>query len=442
MDKESIIKEWFYRLPKGYATLPYTSEEMDILHIILEENDTNGSVFVNEVDQLDQEFHDAKPVDESEEDTGPLVDHDPLKPLVDIGINLNFASKIFTQKKIDDFLSFYAGIPSPAAKSDLIEVLNNITPSSRDQFLKELASIDSISDLKKQNPLSESSLDKMLFKLRPDGTGPGEVWLAWKIKGVKISGAGLSYDINIISDQMQGKYEVKAYNTPTLTEKPFRLGTHGTLSKFKFYNNFIKTANLIKRITAVESIKEHFVELANEFESLRKIDFQSKLATGEVSQARLNALLDFYDAANTYIKKYKSPEKYDMLQIKSSMLGSPSKYFSIKPMSIPDVLKGNFEVLNEIPKDGIQRIMQEMNSDKYIRNPETIMNDVNDAIQSVSDSYYKGLGAGFLVFRLDGTSIAPKAELKKVTDIRTAMGKSGGNIYKMSMGKLYVKENI
>ncbi len=86
--------------------------------------------------------------------------------------------------------------------------------------------------------------------------------------------------------------------------------------------------------------------------------------------------------------------------------------------------------------------MQEMNSDKYIRNPETIMNDVNDAIQSVSDSYYKGLGAGFLVFRLDGTSIAPKAELKKVTDIRTAMGKSGGNIYKMSMGKLYVKENI
>tara|TARA_R110002050_G_scaffold17346_1_gene51649 strand:- start:151 stop:1383 length:1233 start_codon:yes stop_codon:yes gene_type:complete len=66
MDKESIIKEWFYRLPKGYATPPYTKEEMDILHTILEENDTNGSVFVQEVDQLDQAFHDATPVEDEE----------------------------------------------------------------------------------------------------------------------------------------------------------------------------------------------------------------------------------------------------------------------------------------------------------------------------------------------------------------------------------------
>ena len=66
MDRDAIIREWFYRLPKGYATAPYSKEEMDTLHEILEENELNGSIFVNEVDQLDQAFHDAEPVDDSE----------------------------------------------------------------------------------------------------------------------------------------------------------------------------------------------------------------------------------------------------------------------------------------------------------------------------------------------------------------------------------------
>ena len=68
MDKESIIKEWFYRLPKGYANAPYSKDEMDILHEVLEENGLNGGFFVNEVDQLDQAFHDAEPVDDSEKE--------------------------------------------------------------------------------------------------------------------------------------------------------------------------------------------------------------------------------------------------------------------------------------------------------------------------------------------------------------------------------------
>ena len=68
MNRDAIIREWFYRLPKGYANAPYSKEEMDTLHEVLEENGLNGSIFVNEVDQLDQAFHDAKPVKESVSD--------------------------------------------------------------------------------------------------------------------------------------------------------------------------------------------------------------------------------------------------------------------------------------------------------------------------------------------------------------------------------------
>ena len=39
MNKESIIREWFYRLPKGYAEVPYTKKEMNVLHEVLEERE-------------------------------------------------------------------------------------------------------------------------------------------------------------------------------------------------------------------------------------------------------------------------------------------------------------------------------------------------------------------------------------------------------------------
>ena len=66
MDKNAIIREWFYRLPKGYANPPYTKAEMDTLHEVLEENGLNGSIFVKEDRYVDQAFHDAEPIDDSE----------------------------------------------------------------------------------------------------------------------------------------------------------------------------------------------------------------------------------------------------------------------------------------------------------------------------------------------------------------------------------------
>ena len=66
MDRDAIIREWFFRLPKGYANAPYSKEEMDVLHEVLEENGKNGSIFTKQDFQLDQAFHDAEPIDDSE----------------------------------------------------------------------------------------------------------------------------------------------------------------------------------------------------------------------------------------------------------------------------------------------------------------------------------------------------------------------------------------
>lgn len=64
MDKNGIIREWFYRLPKGYAIAPYDKEELNVLHEVLAENKLSGKIFAKEVDQLDQAFLDAEEVEE------------------------------------------------------------------------------------------------------------------------------------------------------------------------------------------------------------------------------------------------------------------------------------------------------------------------------------------------------------------------------------------
>lgn len=62
MNTNKIVEEWFYRLPKGYALAPYTDEELKVLNEVLDEN----GLSLNEVDQLDQAFLDAEPVQDKE----------------------------------------------------------------------------------------------------------------------------------------------------------------------------------------------------------------------------------------------------------------------------------------------------------------------------------------------------------------------------------------
>ena len=61
MDFDYIVREWFYRLPKGYADAPYTEEELAVLDKVLNEH----SIVLTEVDELDQAFLDAEPVEDA-----------------------------------------------------------------------------------------------------------------------------------------------------------------------------------------------------------------------------------------------------------------------------------------------------------------------------------------------------------------------------------------
>jgi hypothetical protein len=60
---DNIIRDWFYELPNGYAEHPYSQKELKVLDEVL----AKYGISLNEVDQLDQAFLGAKPVEEDKE---------------------------------------------------------------------------------------------------------------------------------------------------------------------------------------------------------------------------------------------------------------------------------------------------------------------------------------------------------------------------------------
>lgn len=53
VDSESLIKEWFARLPKGFAEYPYTEEELEVLQEVLSESDDIRKKVVDTIKSLD-----------------------------------------------------------------------------------------------------------------------------------------------------------------------------------------------------------------------------------------------------------------------------------------------------------------------------------------------------------------------------------------------------
>jgi hypothetical protein len=276
--------------------------------------------------------------------------------------------------------------------------------------------------------------------------GRGELWLAWKVKGaVKISGPGLSYDValepNIITGLDGKNYEVKAYHSKKNTKKPFRLGTHGILGRFKFWKNMFDTATLIEDLESfIDQDNEGMAKLGQIIGELNESGLKLAISKGEIGQKRVNKMLDFYEEAKRYATTIEKPNTYDIVQIKSSIPGNPSKYYSIDPSSLKDILDGKLP--NYVPIEDEKnklRLTQKLLANPYVQDPNALQADINTAIDKVTDAYSNELKAGFLVFRQDGINISDGAELQKVEDLRKDMSEPR-NVLTLSMGRMYVKE--
>ena len=100
-----------------------------------------------------------------------------------------------------------------------------------------------------QNHGTGTALDKKLFDMEPAGVGRGELWLAWKIPNVKISGGGKSYDVSM--PELGGSnpnYEVKSYHTKKLSGEPFTIRYSWNIRiRFDFWKRLLDSAVLIEQ---------------------------------------------------------------------------------------------------------------------------------------------------------------------------------------------------
>ncbi|MBC8303576.1 MAG: hypothetical protein H8E55_48430, partial [Pelagibacterales bacterium] len=246
MDKDSIIREWFYRLPKGYATLPYSKAEMSILHEILAENGLNGSVFVNEIDQLDQAFLDAKPVEEAAED---LKD-----PKFDSKLPERLATELGLQEVLVNIV---------------MAEYNKLSQSEKDAFKKGFRS-QSIEEFVNGGWKPYTNFFARIGEVK--GLGRGEIQILLAVKDSRTGGTG-KHDI-VMDD---GEWEVK------------ELTKSGTFDPAKYGNP--------NKHDLTWPLKDFYELVVGPFEEMLDQTDSIKSVLDEASHDRVDQLVEIF---NTY----------------------------------------------------------------------------------------------------------------------------------------------
>lgn len=295
MDFDGIVREWFYRLPKGYADAPYTDAELAVLNEVLSENGislseaklekekfTEPDQMRNEVDQLDQAFNDAKPVKE---------DIQPDEAFI---------------PRLEEILSQDAEL-LPAQVQIVVDQYTTLSEKEKEDFQSNL----------RQNSLAEfikggwKVYEKFFAPIgEVKGLGRGELQILLSVEGSKSGGTGQK---DIIMPN--GLYEVKELTS----DFDFDPAKDGMVTKFAltysiqdFYRDTVDIFFEQDGIVDIQSL-ETVVEESS-YEALKKIvdilETKFKDYTGEkirvfreVSYKPFNNMYEGFKALNQIFKK-------------------------------------------------------------------------------------------------------------------------------------------
>ena len=125
--------------------------------------------------------------------------------------NVEITKAIANEKKQVQFKTFLKNLAITGGNPEIEmkKILNNAGKTEAEAFAGKLYEYNTVEALKSNNSkeVGNSKFSKSLFSMDAKGIGPGELWLAWLVKDVVVSGGDKSYDIT------QGKlmYEVKSY---------------------------------------------------------------------------------------------------------------------------------------------------------------------------------------------------------------------------------------
>jgi hypothetical protein len=357
MNIDLILTEWCFRLPKGYPT---QSKDYEVLYHVLIET---AKVTPEHARQI------------VERAKGNVKDHIVESLKIDSIENQFLSTAIQEAGKENEFIKFLSLLPV-AAELPTLKFLNNLSYEDAQQFANLLYSENEVSERLLNTINFKSGLTGRLFELRPIGLGKGEILLTTLIRDSFIQGGNVSYDLNVNG----AKYEVKDYSNPEKPNASIRLGTKGTVTRYRYWDEITMTFQRLSQLRGIDSPKFDLDKLLPEplLVAIRYLeDRRHVILAGNLGMKDKKYLDMFYQEANklqSEIKGYtnvilRGPNATPIEMSIEPIEDTSGKAFVIRP------------VRNE--SQNLTYVNTELRRLKYVRNPLELDQDMDAAVQAI-----------------------------------------------------------
>jgi hypothetical protein len=357
MNIDLILTEWCFRLPKGYPT---SAKDYEVLYNVLIDTAKVTPEYARQI--VEQAKGNVK---------------DLIKESLDIGsIENQFLSKAIQEASKENELAKFLSLLPIEAEMPTLKLLNSLSYEDSKQFASLLYSESDVSEQMLNTINFKSGLTGRLFEIRPPGLGKGEVLLAALIRDSFIQGGNVSYDLNVNG----GKYEVKDYSNPKKPNASIRLGTKGTVTRFRFWNEITSTFQRLSQLRGIDSPKFDLDKLLPEplLEAIRYLDSRRDvILAGNLGMKDKKYLDMFYQEANKLSSEIKG--------YTNVILRGPNAVpieMSIEPL---DDASGEAFVIRPIRDESqnLTYVNAELRRLKYVRNPLELERDMASAVEAI-----------------------------------------------------------
>jgi hypothetical protein len=311
-------------------------------------------------------------------------------------LSYDFFKIVDEQNKDHHVISCLNNLPMGEARQNILKFIN----TSDKEILKDLVSI-----LQTKNCVYDITLEdykygvsSLLFDLSHQGTGRGEIYLAWVLNGAKINGTNNNTSGWDLMDKNGCKYEVKEIMN---SNNSLRLGTDSLIINSKLWINLKNTIDVVCNIT-----EDELCFINNE--DLRKIVIVLKeqeqiIRRGELCNHRIQSFVEFFKIAHDIVKNNKCID-YSMFEMKGVGLDTVSG--RIESL---EYVNGLYHVkIANGGMDMLKNIMARLWTLDYVKNPLEFSMHQEDLL----DSQVKNADYTYFIFTPQGPVIISPKDLE------------------------------
>jgi hypothetical protein len=373
MTIDSILTEWSYRLPNGYPT---RAQDYEVLYDVLIET---AKITPTEARQI------------VERAKGTVINSINESIKIDSIENQFLLKAVSDVNKVEDLTKFLSLLPLEAEMLTL-QFLNNLSNEQSQQFANLLYSETEVSEELLNSFNFKSGIYGEIFQLHKPGLGKGEILLATLVRDSYIQGGTVSYDLNVNGK----KYEVKDYSNPDKPNASIRIGTKGTVTRFRFWDEITTTFQRLSQLRGIDTPKFDLDKLLPE-PLLNAIYYLERrrdvILAGNLGMKDKKYLEQFYQEANKLGSEIKG--------YTNVILRGPNAIpieMSIEPISDAN---GDSFVIRPIrdTSQNLTYVNTELRRLKYVRNPLDLNKDMQEAVATIIND------VTFIIFRRDRTNV-------------------------------------